>query len=316
MDVRTDPVASTPSLLSASRLSSGEDVSASSESPEARGHDHSLPLRIATAIVALPVLALLLKLGGLYFFALVAGLIVLGLREFYDLMSLQAMRPYRWLGLGTGVAVAWFVYAGMPTHASLFLTAFLLGTMALEMLRPRDHGVAPIAVTLFGVLYVGWLSAHLLFLREIPLREGLSYDRGIVFVALAVIPTWACDTIAYAVGRAFGRNRIHPAISPRKSVEGSAAGLVAALAAAVILKITVADFVGWAEIVILGLLIGVFALVGDLVESLIKRTSRAKDSSGVIPGHGGVLDRFDSLFFTAPLTYYFLILVVLKSAQP
>lgn len=272
--------------------------------------DRSLPWRIASAALFIPLLIWLVSLGGLAFFGLVALEIGLGLWEFYALMSNQGLRPYRWLGLAAGLAVAWFVYAGLPTQANLFLTAFLLGVMGLELLRPRDQGVEPMSVTLFGVLYVGWLSAHLLYLRELPSSLGMPYATGAAFVFLVFLPTWACDTVAYGVGMAFGRRRLLPQVSPKKSVEGSVAGLVAALAGTLVARVWFAPFLPWGHAIALGLLIGVFAQVGDLAESLLKRTSRAKNSGEWIPGHGGVLDRFDSLYFTAPLVLYYLKLVV------
>jgi phosphatidate cytidylyltransferase len=190
------------------------------------------------------------------------------------------------------------------------LTGFLLGVMALELLRPRAQGVGPMSVTLFGVLYVAWLGAHLLYLRQMPLELGRPYAEGAAMVFLAVAPTWACDTVAYGVGMAFGRRRLLPAVSPKKSVEGSLGGLAAAIAATVGARAWFAPFLSLGDALVLGAAIGVFGQVGDLAESLLKRTSRAKDSGGLIPGHGGVLDRFDSLFFTAPLVFYYLKLVV------
>ncbi len=272
--------------------------------------DRSLPWRIGSAVVFLPILYWLVRRGGPVFFAFVALEIALGLWEFYALMSAQGLRPYRWLGIGAGVAVAWFVYAGLPTHANLFLTAFLVGVMALELLRPRERGVEPMSVTLFGVLYVGWLSAHLLYLRELPAGLGLPYAAGAALVFLVFLPTWACDTAAYLIGMAFGRRRLLPSVSPKKSVEGSLGGLVAAIAATALARVWFAPFLSLPHALALGVLIGIFAQVGDLAESLIKRVSRAKDSGEVIPGHGGVLDRFDSLYFTAPLVLYYVKLVV------
>lgn len=298
---------------------SGDPVSAPEiedlTSPK-RAWDRSLPLRVATALVAVPVLVWIVLRGGPAFLGLVFVLIGLGLWEFYTLMSAQGLRPYRWLGLGTGLVVPWFVYNGLPTHANFFLTAFLIGTTALELLRPRDHGVAPMSVTFFGLLYVAWLASHLLYLRELPTRLDIPYTDGARFVFLALLPTWACDTAAYAVGLLLGRRRLHPLVSPKKSVEGSIAGLVAAVALTVPLVRLWMPQVPLVMAVVLGLGIGVFAQVGDLVESLLKRTSRAKDSATWIPGHGGVLDRFDSLFFTAPLVYYFLVLAVFPDRVP
>jgi phosphatidate cytidylyltransferase len=280
--------------------------------PRGLAADRSLPWRIGSAVVFLPILYFLVRLGGPLFFLFVALEIALGLWEFYALMSAQGLRPYRWLGVGAGVAVAWFVYAGLPTQANLLLTAFLIGVMAVELLRPRGQGVGPMSVTLFGVLYVGWLSAHLLYLRELPTSVGQPYAAGAALVFLVFLPTWSCDTAAYAVGMAFGRRRLLPSVSPKKSVEGSLGGLAAAVAATLLARAWFAPFLSLTHALILGTAIGVFAQVGDLAESLLKRVSRAKDSGEMIPGHGGVLDRFDSLYFTAPLVYYYVKLLVLR----
>jgi phosphatidate cytidylyltransferase len=297
------------------RVRESEPGAATESRPRGLAGDRSLPWRIGSAVLFLPALFFLVRAGGLGFFALVALQIGLGLWEFYGLMSTQGLRPYRVLGLVAGVALAWFVYAGLPTHANLFLTAFLLGVMSLELLRPRDQGVAPMSVTLFGVLYVGWLSAHLLMLREMPRSLGMPYTAGAAFVFLVFLPTWSCDTAAYTIGSMIGRRRLLPTVSPKKSVEGSIAGLVAAVGATWLARAWFAPFLPVWHVVPLGLAIGVFAQVGDLAESLIKRTSHVKDSAALmfIPGHGGVLDRFDSLYFTAPLVFYYLKLLLFGS---
>jgi phosphatidate cytidylyltransferase len=177
---------------------------------------------------------------------------------------------------------------------------------------PRARQVEGMAVTLFGVLYVGWLSAHLVLLRELPWRAGGEYADGAAYVLLAFFVTWSCDTGAYTVGRLLGRNRPWSRISPRKSLEGAIGGLFFSVAGAFIARAWFAPFLRPWDGLLLGLLVGVFAQVGDLVESLLKRDARHGDSSDMIPGHGGVLDRFDSLYFGAPLVYYYLKLGVFQ----
>ena len=166
-------------------------------------------------------------------------------------------------------------------------------------------------MTSFGVLYVGWLSAHLILLRELPWQIGADYALGASFALLAFFLTWSCDTGAYAVGRMFGRNRPWR-ISPRKSVEGAAGGFVCAIAAAFIARAWFAPYLRAWDAPVLGAIVGVFAQVGDLVESMLKRDARSGDSSDLIPGHGGILDRFDSLYFAAPLVFYYLKIVVFQ----
>jgi len=149
-------------------------------------------------------------------------------------------------------------------------------------------------------------------LRELPWQVGVGYEAGASYVLLAFFVTWSCDTGAYAVGRVFGRNRPWTRISPRKSVEGAVGGLVFAVAAAFLARSWFAPVLSVTNAAVLGALVGVFAQVGDLVESLLKRDSAHADSSDFIPGHGGVLDRFDSLYFAAPVVYYYLQIVVFR----
>jgi phosphatidate cytidylyltransferase len=209
------------------------------------------------------------------------------------------------------LALLWICYQRHVPYVGFLTTSVLLLVLALELRRPEARQrVEDIAVTCFGVLYVGWLSAHLVLLRELPWSAGTSYRDGAAFVLLAFFVTWSCDTGAFAIGRLFGRNRPWTRISPRKSVEGSIGGLGFALLAGVIARAWFAPFLRWSDALAIGFLVGVFAQVGDLVESLLKRDALHGDSSDLIPGHGGVLDRFDSLFFAAPVVYYYLAHVV------
>jgi phosphatidate cytidylyltransferase len=273
----------------------------------------SLRWRIATGLVFVPLLYLLARAGGLAFTGFVALQVALGLNEFYRMMRGKQLEPSARLGILTGLGVVWVAYAPYGTQGGFLSTAVVLLVLALSLRRaPRPRQVESMAVTLFGVLYVGWLSAHLVLLRELPWRAGLDYATGSAFVLLAFFVTWSCDTGAYIVGRLLGRNRPWANISPRKTVEGSIGGLASAMVGAWIARAWFAPFLGVWDAAALGLLVGVFAQVGDLVESLLKRDARHGDSSDMIPGHGGILDRFDSLYFGAPIVYYYLKLAVFR----
>jgi phosphatidate cytidylyltransferase len=183
--------------------------------------------------------------------------------------------------------------------------------MCLEITRKETRtATAHIATTILGVMYIGFLGSHLIMLREHPLRINLDYGYGASFVFLAFVLTWACDTGAYLVGSVAGRTPLIPRISAKKTWEGSGGGLVFAIAAALIARETFAPYLKVWHALVLGVLAGVIGQFGDLFESLIKRDAEIKDTSDMIPGHGGVLDRFDSLLFSAPLIYYFVAFVV------
>ncbi len=280
---------------------------------EAKRSSWSLGLRIVSGILFVPLLVLLARAGGLAFLGFVALEVGLGLVEFYGMMRGKGLRPYPLLGLLCGMGVLWKAFRPHQSQTDFLVTAAVLLTLALGLRRPDLRGrVEGMAVTLFGVLYVGWLSAHLVLLRELPWRAGTPYGDGAASVLLAFLLTWSCDTGAYAVGRLFGRTRPWTRISPRKSVEGSVGGLAFALAAGLVARAWFAPFLRPADAVALGLLVGVFAQVGDLVESMLKRDAGHGDSSDIIPGHGGILDRFDSLYFAAPLVFYYLKIVVFQ----
>jgi phosphatidate cytidylyltransferase len=266
-----------------------------------------------SGLVFVPLLILLARAGGLAFVGFVGLQVTLGLLEFYRMMRGKALAPYTPLGIASGLGVLWVAYRPHGSEGDLLATAAVLLVLALGLRRadlPRR--VEGMAVTMFGVLYVGWLSAHLVLLRELPWRAGTPYAEGASYVLLAFFITWSCDTGAYAVGRMLGRNRPWTRISPRKSVEGAIGGLAAAVVAPLIARVWFAPYLGLLDAAILGALVGVFAQVGDLVESLLKRDARHGDSSDLIPGHGGILDRFDSLYFAAPLVFYYLKLVVFR----
>jgi phosphatidate cytidylyltransferase len=279
----------------------------------------SLRLRVATGLVFGAILLLLARAGGLAFLGFVALQTFLGLIEFYRMMRAKGHRPAVWIGHLSAFALLAFAYRPHTPNATFLATAALLLLLGLALRHPERKGIVEsMAVTGFGVLYVGWLSAHFVLLRELPWRAGLAYRDGASIVLYAFVVTWSCDTGAYLVGRWLGRTRPWGAISPRKSVEGSLGGFAFALLGALAGSVTFmhsASGQPWlrpVDALAIGMLVGIFGQVGDLAESLLKRDAGSGDSSDLIPGHGGVLDRFDSLYFGAPIVYYYLKIVVFQ----
>ncbi len=267
-------------------------------------------LRVASGILFVPLLVLLARVGGPAFLLLVALQVLLGLIEFFRMMRSRGLTPERELGITAGLLLLAAAYAPDRLPPDVVATGALLGILIAGLLRPRARAAESLAVTALGVLYVGWLSAHQVLLRELPWRAGTAYADGGAYVLLAFFLPWSCDTTAYLVGRRFGRIRPWTAISPRKSLEGAIAGFVAAVAAAFVARAWFAPFLSAFDCLALGVMVGVLAQAGDLVESLLKREAQHGDSSDLIPGHGGVLDRFDSVLFSAPVVYYYLRLAV------
>ncbi len=178
----------------------------------------------------------------------------------------------------------------------LIATFLLLALMYLFKLGPLDQLIFRLGWQTIGLIYVPLLLGHLVLLRQLP--DG----RGWVFLVLFAV--MACDSLAYFSGVTFGKHKLYPEVSPKKSIEGSLGGLVGSclgvwLAAALFLPSFGAE-----HVILVGLLLGVVGQIGDLFESLLKRACGVKDSGGIFPGHGGILDRLDSLLFAFPLAYY------------
>ena len=280
----------------------------------------SLALRIARSLLFVPLLLLLARGGGVVWLTFVAIQTLLGLEEFYRMARGKGLEPVRWLGFVAALAMLGLAYRPQTPNASLLATLALLLLLALALRRGgRPRVLESAGVTALGVLYVGWLSAHFVLLRELPWRAGLAYADGSSLVLFAFLVTWSCDTGAYLTGRAFGRTRLSAAISPRKTWEGSLGGFACAMLASCIGAMTFlrpeggGPLLSWGHAIVLGALVGVFGQVGDLVESLFKRDTASADSSDLIPGHGGVLDRFDSLYFGAPIVYHYLRAVIFQA---
>lgn len=261
--------------------------------------------RLAVTVLGVPCLYLITVRGGLFFLLLTDLIIFLGLREFYILMKAKGYRPFEALGYFCALAISWYAWK-QGVVISLILTGSLMVIMIREVFR-RDmsQSLAHIAVTVFGIMYLGWLGSHLAMLRQLPSSLGLEDAMGARLVFFAALVTWATDTGAYLFGVALGRHKLIPRISPKKTIEGAVGGLVAAGLVGWLCTRGVTPFLTPFAGAAIGVFAGLMAQLGDLVESMLKRDVGIKDSAELIPGHGGILDRFDSLLFTVPVLYYY-----------
>ncbi|MCB0751334.1 MAG: phosphatidate cytidylyltransferase, partial [Ignavibacteriae bacterium] len=160
--------------------------------------------------------------------------------------------------------------------------------------------------TFLGILYIGLFSSTILMIREFFADSEMLYPEGGYLIISIMVSIWVCDSAAFFLGSAFGKHKLFPRVSPNKSWEGAIAGFIFAIITMIAAKATVLDILTLTDVIIIGTIVGVIGQIGDLVESLIKRDAGVKDSSALIPGHGGIFDRFDSLFLTAPAVYCYL----------
>ena len=294
--------------------------------------------RALTAAVGIPLALALIYLGGWWLAAATALLTLLALREFYRIIAAAALRasapdrasapnraspPAAPPGIVTAMRLAGYLLALLipagatltaspsVTHLALAAAVFLalVSVLALRTRLTRLARVpAPYLGLPIGALALPAILSYLIHLRLLQgppvVRLGLSLPSGACLLFLVFAACWATDTAAYGVGRAWGRRKLWPSVSPGKTVEGSIGGLAAS-------AVVVAAFgrlfgLELHSALVLGLLLGVTGQLGDLAESKLKRVAGVKDSGSLLPGHGGVLDRFDSFLLNAPVAYYYL----------
>jgi phosphatidate cytidylyltransferase len=258
-----------------------------------------LAQRILSALVGIPVLVLVVAWGPAWLYTLLVLGLALGAQlELYAMFRAVEVEADRAVGLALGALVVLAFAADRPVVLPLALSLAVIVAVALGVRRDAgsERAWAGVTLTLLGVCYCAWLLGHAIWLRALP------GGRALTLFALGV--TWCGESAAYFVGRRFGRRRLAPRLSPGKTVEGGVAQVFASITAALL----GARFVGLAlpEAVTVGLLLGVVGQLGDLSESFLKRSAGAKDAGQVIPGHGGLLDRLDSLLFNVPALYYWL----------
>lgn len=270
-----------------------------------------LRLRILSAVVGVPLLLLVAVAGGSWYVAAVTAGAMVATYEIISMLRGAGFRPLMLVGIGLTVAL---VLDALVTDAAIMpailVLAVLIGLYQM-MVRPDSGGaLVDWALTLAPAIYVGGTMHYFIRLRSLP--------EGLFWILTALICTWICDIVAFFVGRRWGSIKLAPRISPAKSVEGAIGGLAGAILAAVALGPTLGWLLGATglgpvatlgplRLAGLGLVIGVCAIVGDLMESFIKRQCGAKDSSGLIPGHGGVLDRIDSVLLAVVGAYFYVV---------
>ena len=264
----------------------------------------NLVQRIAVAVVAIPVVVGIVWLGGWTLAATLAVLGVLGAREIYDFGRRQGIEPLERTGWLAAAAIPLLAYwAKAPVF---FLGAvWLMVMMAIAMVRrgPSGRPLTSVSVTLFGCLYASGMLAFLIAIRH----GSAAATRPLPYVLLTLFPlviTWICDTAAMAVGTAVGGPKLAPILSPKKTHAGAVGGTLGGVITALAVGKFVLNRQGWSfspgQLLLFGLAVSIVGQIGDVAESLFKREAGLKDSSTLIPGHGGVLDRLDSLYFVIP----------------
>lgn len=274
-----------------------------------------LAKRVITAVVGIIAAILLINYGRWPFAAAVLVLTGLAWHEYCSMLFRREIEIAQRLGLA-GVFLLWgTAWLGNPQETLAVTILITFAILAKMVIVPSAFTLRDAACTITGVLYIGLSFPHLLLLRftdqSVVLATKLGpLAAGAAYLWLAFAGTWAADTFAYFVGTKFGKHKLAPAVSPGKTREGTAGGVAGS-----ILGVTaVGGLFGLplGHMAAVGLIVGLVAPLGDLVESSIKRYAGVKDSGRLLPGHGGVLDRFDSVMFAAPAVYYYIQLFIVR----
>jgi phosphatidate cytidylyltransferase len=262
--------------------------------------------RIITAFIGLPILITAIWFGIPWFTLLIAAIAFVGILEFYRMATSADIQPLTYFGVVFAVLLAFIPHCQYAEAAPLLLTLVIVISLIWSLFRStRERAFHNWAWTMAGILYIGWMLSYWVSLRIL--------ENGREWVFFVAVTTIASDTSAFFVGRAWGKRRMAPTISPSKTWEGAIGGFLGAMALALILKaiLSLPPFflpANYWQAALLGATVSIFAQLGDLVESLLKRNTGTKDSGKLLPGHGGILDRIDGFLFSGVLIYYFVIL--------
>jgi len=253
--------------------------------------------RVLTALVGIPLLLWLVHAGGLAFGVFMTGVAALCCYEYALVLKLggRPVQPITTILLGAALAAC----AAFGGPVGFVLTAGIVLIVLVEM-ASGVHSMDRAALTVFGALFAGWMPAHLALIRDLR-------PHGEAFLLMTFVSVWCMDTAAYAAGRLIGNRPLAPVLSPKKTWEGAVAGFLASVAVCLVFqRLALKDVFSPLFAVGLGAAISVSGQLSDLAESMVKRDAGVKDSGALLPGHGGILDRFDSFILCAPAVYYVL----------
>lgn len=252
-------------------------------------------VRVVSGLIGAPILVALIWLGYWPFCLAVVVLSMVALLEYYAPWSKKNIFPVTWLGVVFGLTFPVLVATGYRQLIMVFMAALVAFVLMWQIFTARRARAGIDAgVTVLGSLYAGLFPSFLILIYR------LGYGRDIILAT--VVSVWACDMAAFFIGKAIGKHKLAPEISPNKTIEGAVAGAVFAIATGVFFSAI--GWLSWPKGIMLGITVAITAQLGDLVASMLKREVGIKDFGRIIPGHGGVLDRFDGLFFAAPFIYF------------
>lgn len=256
--------------------------------------------RVISAIIGLPILIAFIFIGGMPLFLAISVVSIVGLYEFYKACRNKALLPIEMVGYLCAIVLLFLVNYSNDLSYIFLLIFFLIFILNSIQLISRKYNFIDISITIYSLAYIPFLLSYILLINKQPNN---------IVIWLVFTTAWGTDTFAYFSGYLFGKRKLCPTISPKKTVEGAIGGVIGSMIISLIFGYLFLKDHLYA-VIFIGLIGSIAAQVGDLSASLIKRNTGIKDFGSIMPGHGGVLDRFDSIFFTAPTVYFILNLII------
>lgn len=256
--------------------------------------------RMLTGFIMGTIVMLCIIWGDVALLCMLAVMLIFGSKEYVKMLNHKGFYPSLKVIYFTEAILATVVYFKRFDLVAITLTICAMCSFMWVLFRGRQPYIANVATTLLGMVYCGWFPLHLIFLRDLSCNK---FDSGLGFVVLMFTSILLTDVGCYYIGTKFGKHKLAPVISPNKTIEGSIGGAFFAVIGAMVIGLYLG--VQWYIALFAGIICTVFAQIGDLSESLIKRDAGVKDSGTSLPGHGGFLDRTDSFILTIPIMYYF-----------
>ena len=290
-----------------------------------------LSKRVIVAGIGIPISVVFVFLGGIYLLIPIIVISGITLFEFYSISENKNFKPNKYLGIGFGIVIQIIFYSIFSNwrdaddkYLIITLSIFTLLTLTLELWLNKQDAIANVSITMAGVIYIPVLFSFVIgircFFESYPefLYSIIKYNQseilkeraGTFLVMFIFISVWLSDSGAYFIGRKLGKRKLFPRISPKKTYEGAIAGFILGIFSFTMLMLFLYPSFPLIHSIIIGIIIGITCIIGDLTESMLKRDSGVKDSSNILPGHGGMLDRFDSILFVFPSVYIYLYFVL------
>ena len=270
--------------------------------------DKNLRHRLMVGLTGGPLILLSAFVGSWYFFALIAIIVMFSLQEFQLIGSAKGFAKFEPLGYLFALGTIVELYLNGTSRIFLFLLIYFIVLLVFAALINKPNKLEEISYRCVTTLYVPLFLGSFLLLREFPFQSG--YDTGGKIAVTIFGSIWVLDTFAYFAGKLFGRHKLFPRVSPKKTVEGGIGGFIGAMAVFYISSEYYCTELPVIHALVLGVIIGITGQLGDIVASFFKRQMNTKESSAILPGHGGFLDRFDSLIFVSPFAYFYFTLLL------